>query len=294
MNAATTEAQSNVQLSAGSRPARNRETSRERRSRASASLLMVVIGAAFALPLLWIVLASVDAKATWAVELPHLTFQNFEQALSTNGYSMGNSFILAAVSTAIATVCATMAGYAFSRRRLPWKGPLLLGIVFLSAVPLAILVVPVYQMFATIGWLTILPAALFLSVTSLPFEIYLIKNFIDAVPRELEEAALLERAKTWQVLVFVVTPAALPGICAAAIFGFINAWSAFLVPLVLITLTSQDPGTVTIYGYIGSEVTLYGQIAAFSFTFAIPVLLLYLVSGRVFRGGFVLNAAVKG
>ena len=80
------------------------------------------------------------------------------------------------------------------------------------------------------GLLSIIPTAVFLSVTSLPFEIYLMKNFIDAVPEDLEEAARMERASTFQVLARVIVPLALPGIAAAAIFGFVNAWGSFIVP----------------------------------------------------------------
>jgi len=122
----------------------------------------------------------------------------------------------------------------------PFKGPLILFIIFSSGVPLAIMVIPVYEIFSKFGFLSILPTAVFLSVTSLPFEVYLMKNFIDAVPTDLEEAARMERASTFQVLRRVVIPLALPGIAAAAIFGFVNAW-VLRVPLILISPTNQQP-----------------------------------------------------
>src|SRR3954454_8150551 len=133
-------------------------------------------------------------------------------------------------------------------------------VLFLSGVPLAILIIPVFQLFSLINWLSILPCALFLAVTTLPFEIYLIKNFIDAVPRDLEEAARMERASTFHILTRVVGPLALPGIGAAAIFGFVQAWVSFLIPLVLITSPSQQPGPTAIFGYIGSANVRYGEI----------------------------------
>jgi ABC-type sugar transport system permease subunit len=77
---------------------------------------------------------------------------------------------------------------------------------------LAILIIPIFELFSDLGWLSILPCALFLAVTMLPFEIYLIKNFIDAVPQDLEEAARMERAGTMQILLKVIGPLAMPGI----------------------------------------------------------------------------------
>jgi multiple sugar transport system permease protein len=195
---------------------------------AISNILLGLFGVLFLLPMLWLVLAAVDSNASWSVEIPHLTGANFVAALTgSNLQSIINSVIMAGVSTAIATVAGALAAYALSRRRIPWKGPLLLAVLFLSGVPLAILVIPVFQMFSSISWLSLLPCSLFLAVTSLPFEIYLIKNFIDAVPRDVEEAARMERASTFHILTRVVGPLALPGIGAAAIYGFVTAWGSF-------------------------------------------------------------------
>jgi multiple sugar transport system permease protein len=262
---------------------------------ALSNLLLALMGIVFLLPMLWLIFASLDSNASWSIEMPHLTGAHYKTTVTgDNLRALVNSMILAVVSTAIATVCAALAAYALSRRRIPWKGPLLLAVLFLSGVPLAILIIPVFQMFSTLNWLSILPTALFLAVTSLPFEIYLIKNFIDAVPTDLEEAARMERANTFHILTRVVGPLALPGIGAAAIFGFVTSWGSFLIPLVLITSPDQQPGPTVIFGYIGAANVRYGEIAAFSLMYAVPVFLLYGLSSRLFRGGFVLGGAVKG
>jgi multiple sugar transport system permease protein len=277
------------------RPPANRASLRTLSNQAISNILLALFGVLFLLPMLWLVFASLDEKASWSIEAPHLTGSNFAHALSGgNLHSIINSIVMSGVSTAIATICGALAAYALSRRRIPWKGPALLAVLFLSGVPLAILVIPVFQMFSSIGWLSLLPCALFLAVTSLPFEIYLIKNFIDAVPRDVEEAARMERASTFQILTRVVGPLALPGIGAAAIYGFVTAWGSFLVPLVLITDPTQQPGSIAIFGYIGNAYVRYGDIAAFSLIYAVPIFVLYAVSSRLFRGGFVLSGAVKG
>jgi multiple sugar transport system permease protein len=276
-------------------PEENRDTRRTTARSITSNVMLIVIGFLFLAPMVWLVFSSLDAQATWSVEWPHFTLSNFSQVLTGSDFqALVNSIVLAVLSTLIATVAGMLAAYALSRRRIPFKGPLLLFVLFTSGVPLTILIVPLYQLFATYGLLTIVPTAVFLAVTSLPFEIYLIKNFIDAVPEDLEEAARMEQASTFQVLTKVVGPLALPGIAAAAIFGFVNAWGSFVVPLVLISPATQQPAPVAIYGFIGAANVRYGDIAAYSLVFCIPVFILYALSSRLFREGFVLGGAVKG
>lgn len=276
-------------------PEENRDTHRTTARSITSNVMLLVIGFLFLAPMVWLVFSSLDAQATWSVKWPHFTLSNFSQVLTGSDFqALVNSIVLAVLSTLIATVAGMLAAYALSRRRIPFKGPLLLFVLFTSGVPLTILIVPLYQLFATYGLLTIVPTAVFLAVTSLPFEIYLIKNFIDAVPEDLEEAARMEQASTFQVLTKVVGPLALPGIAAAAIFGFVNAWGSFVVPLVLISPATQQPAPVAIYGFIGAANVRYGDIAAYSLVFCVPVFILYALSSRLFREGFVLGGAVKG
>jgi multiple sugar transport system permease protein len=257
--------------------------------------LLALIGVLFALPMLWLLAASFDAHASWSVEWPHWTWANFQAATASDKMqSLWNSFVLSAVATLISTAASALAAYALSRRRIPWKGPMLLVVLFLSGVPMSILIVPVYQMFATQNFLSILPTAVFLGVTAMPFEIWLIKNFMDAIPIDLEEAARIERANTWQILTRVVGPLALPGIGAGAIYAFVNAWGSFVVPLVLISDPNQQPGPIAIFGFIGAANVRYGDIAAFSLLYSVPVFILYAIMSRLFTGGFTLGGAVKG
>ena len=269
----------------------------ERRVTGPAVLSTLVLGGIallFALPLLWLVLASVDKHASWSIAIPHFTLSNFGSSLADGrGSSLVASLELAAIATVVGTVTGTLAAYAFSRRHIPWKGPALLFVLLLSAVPINVIIIPVYQIFSQAGWLSLIPTAIFLGITGLPFEIWMIKNFIDAVPTELEEAARVENVGTLRIIGRIVVPLAAPGIGAAAIYGFVNAWGAFLIPLVLISNTAQQPAAITVYSFISAAEVNYGGIAAFSILYSLPVLGLYLVMGRWFRGGFVLGGALK-
>ena len=276
-------------------PPENRATQRTRARSATLHLLLGALGVLFLAPMLWLFLASIDKNASWGIEWPHFSLINFRHVLTGSLlHSLWNSVVLAVISTAIASVTGVFAAYSLSRRKIPFKGPLLLFIIFSSGVPLAIMVIPVYEIFSRFGFLSILPTAVFLSVTSLPFEVYLMKNFIDAVPTDLEEAARMERASTFQVLRRVVIPLAMPGIAAASIFGFVNAWGSFVVPLILISPANQQPAPIAIYTFLTLPKAEFGNIAAYSLIFCVPVFILYAVSSRLFREGFVLGGGVKG
>jgi len=276
-------------------PPANRETRQSVVRSTTTHLILSALGILFLAPMLWLLLASIDSHATYGVEWPHFSLINFRHVLTGSLFhALWNSVVLAVISTAIASITGVFAAYALSRRRIPFKGPLLLFIIFTSGVPLAIMVIPVYEIFSRFGFLTIVPTAIFLSVTSLPFEIYLMKNFIDAVPIDMEEAARMEHASTFQILRLVIIPLALPGIAAASIFGFVNAWGSFIVPLILISPTNQQPAPIAIYTFLTLPKAQFGNMAAYSLIFCIPVFILYAVSSRLFREGFVLGGGVKG
>jgi multiple sugar transport system permease protein len=265
------------------------------RAKTVSNLVLIGFGVLFTTPLIWLIFASVDSQAGPTVHWPHFTLSNFSGAgNSQDMQALLDSFYISIIATTVSTVPAALAAYAFSRHHIPWKGPLLLFILMLAGVPVTILIVPIYQEFTRLNYLSLVPASIFLGVTSLPFEIWIIKNFIDAVPIELDESARLERAHTRHILLRVVVPLALPGIGAAAIFGFINAWGNFLVPLVLITSASQQPSPVAIFGFFGGNVIRFGEIAAYSIMYSVPVVILYLAMSRLFRSGFVLGGAIRG
>jgi multiple sugar transport system permease protein len=263
----------------------------------TANAVLAVVGIVFALPLLWLVLASVDQNADWRIRLPDFTIENYQAVLTADGLRpFVNSLTIAAVTTAAAIVLAVLAAYPLSRRHVPGKRTVMLLVLFASGLPVTMMLVPIYQMYAAIHWLdSKLTMSLFLAATALPFAIWLLKNYIDAVPIELEEAAAIEGAGTLRTLLSVVLPLILPGLSVTAVYIFISAWGAFVVPLVLDANPDDQPGTVAIYQFLGAHgFVQFGQLAAFSLLFSLPVVILYLLIARSFRGGFTFGGGVRG
>ena len=261
------------------------------------NVVLILLGCFFLLPMLWMVFASVDSNPDWAIKLPTLTLANFADVLSRADAltSFRSSQILAGTTTVLTTVLALLAAYPLSRMHIPFKRSFMLAILFASGLPVSMLIIPVYQMYVSFGWLDSLYAtALFLSASSLPFAIWLMKNFIDAVPVELEQAAAIDGASTFRILRELVLPLTVPGIAVTGIYTFINAWGAFIIPFVLTYSPENQPGPVEIYNFMGSHgLFKFGDLAVFSLLFSVPVIVLYLFMSRYFSGAFNFGGAVK-
>ncbi len=273
---------------------------RKRRSlaRPVLNVLMVVIGLVFLLPLLWLILASFNPGADGTLSLPHpFSLVNYHLILRAGaGAAVRNSLYLAGVSTVIATAVSTMAGFMLARRKIRFKGLILILVLFLTGLPVTLLLIPTYQLFVNLNWLNSkFYTSIVLASMSVPFSIWLLKNFIGQVPGEFEEAAAIEGASEITILFRIVMPLIIPGILVTAILTFINSWGSFLIPLVLDANPSDTPGAVGIYQFMSANGQVqFGQLAAYSVLFSVPVIILYLISSRWLSGGFSFAGGVKG
>ena len=268
---------------------------RQARPRRSLDAVLLVVLALLAAPLLWLILAAFDANASVQLKLPALTLANFARALEPGPLrGLLNSLLLATIATALATLVSFPAAYVLARRAVPLKQLLLVLVLFLSGVPITVLILPIFDVFSKLQLLSLVPAAVVLAVLNVPFELYIMKTAIEAIPLDLEDAARVERASTATILARIVLPLSLPSVLAAAIYGFINAWGNFLVPLILITEQASQPGPIVIYGFMGSVQVDFGAIAAYSIVYSLPIVLFYLSCSSLFRSGYILGGGLRG
>lgn len=260
-------------------------------------LIMVVIGLFFLVPLLWPILASINPRATLSVTIPaHVSLINFQTIIS-NGLVAGpfaNSLILAISTMLLVIILAGLASYPLSRYPFPFKSFLMYAILFASALPILALVTPLYAMYASLNLTDTLQGVIFFFVASaLPFCIWLMKNFLDSVPFELEEAAWIDGASTLQGLAYVLLPLAAPGIAVVGVWSFLVAWTNFFVPLILLQSQNLLPASVHIYTFFGSYGQVnYGQLAAYAMLYALPAVVLYTLVSRFFVRG--ISGGLKG
>lgn len=272
---------------------------RTTRARLTADAALLLTAAAFAIPLVWLLLASVDTEADLRVRAPSsFTADNFDAVLTDEitFTPMLNSLLLCGGATLLTVVCAALAAYPLSRHHSRWGRPYLLTILFTTCLPITAVMVPVYGLFVQVNLIdTMYGTGLFLATSQLPFSIWLMKNFMDGVPVVLEEAAWTDGASSLQTLTRVVLPLMGPGLTVVTIYTFIQLWGNFFVPFMLILSPEQLPASVSIFSFFGNYGSvIYGQLAAFSILYSAPVLVLYMLIARRLGGGFALGGAVKG
>lgn len=199
-------------------------------------------------PILWILLTAFkyerDAFSTRLFFVP--TLQNFVDIFSPpTSFTpfLINSIIVAGGTVAIAVPLATLAAYAFSRYHFFAKDAVLLLLIATQFIAPVVIVIPFFDLYRRLGLLDSRIGLIILYLSfSMPFAVWMIKGFIDALPTEIEEAALVDGCTPFKVLRYVTFPLIVPGIITAAIFAFIGAWNEFL--FALITTTTKKTLTV--------------------------------------------------
>jgi multiple sugar transport system permease protein len=270
-----------------------------RRARLPADAALVLIGACFVLPLLWLVLASLDAGAGHQTRIPgDVSLDNFA-AVMTPGLlvrPLWNSLVLSTGTAAVNLVAAVLAAYPLSRYESRVNRPFMYTILFGTCLPITAIMVPVYGLFVQLRLLDSMPATIFfMATTTLPMAIWMTKNFMDAVPVSLEEAAWVDGASGLTALRTIVLPLMRQGLGVVFIFVVIQAWGNFFVPFVLLLSEARQPAAVSIFSFFGQHgAVAYGQLAAFSILYSVPVLALYVIVAKGAGSSFALSGAVKG
>lgn len=260
------------------------------------NIFLIAVGVFFALPMAWLVVAPFDANPSMAVRWPDWTLDNFGRLLD-NRYaigSIGNSLIIALGTMAITVLFATVASYALSRVRIPGRDGLLYAMLLLSSIVTGTAaMVPIFQLMNAVGLInTHTGVILVLAGGLLPTVVFILKDFMDSVPKSYEESARLYGAKPHQILSHVVVPVARPGIAFVSIWVVVQVWGNFLVPYLLLRDPTSQPAAVMMYTfYTESGQADLRLISAFSLIFALPVILIYFFVNRKF--GFRFYGGIK-
>ncbi|MDT0194103.1 carbohydrate ABC transporter permease [Arthrobacter sp. AB6] len=280
-------------------PATTGRRQRRRAGSTPADLVLFLIGAGFLLPLLWLILASLDAEAGHELRIPaEAGADNFAAVLTPELLlrPLWNSVVLSGGTAAVTLVAAVLAAYPLSRYQSRFNRPFMYTVLFGTCLPITAIMVPVYGLFVQFELLDSMPATIFfMATTTLPMAIWMTKNFMDGVPASLEEAAWVDGATRMAALRTIVLPLMRQGLGVVFIFVFIQAWGNFFVPFVLLLSEARQPAAVSIFSFFGQHgAVAYGQLAAFSILYSLPVLALYVIVARGAGGSFALSGAVRG
>lgn len=242
-----------------------------------------LFGAFFVLPLLWLTVAPFNTLATFSVTLPQdPSLLNFERVFA-NSFAIRaltqNSILQAGGAMILVTLLATLAAYALSRSSIKGSGVMTYGLVlFSSVVTGTAAMVPIFLMIHRAGLIdTHLAVILVFTGGLLPAAIFIMRDFVDSIPRSYEESALVAGASSWRVFNDIALPIVRPGMMVIAVWAFVNVWGGFLIPFVLLRSSTKMPASVAIYSfYTEAGTPLVTLTAAYSLLYTLPVLLLYL------------------
>jgi multiple sugar transport system permease protein len=264
----------------------------------------IAISTVMLLPLVYSALASIkptaEAAATPPTYLPHgvstdsyRRLWDYQEGLLTY---LGNS-LGAALLTIVFTLLLTVpAGYALARFPIPGKELIFVVLLLALIVPYQALLTPMFLMFAKIGLTNSLTGLAVLHTTiQLPFSLYILRNSFAAVPRELEEAAVMDGAASLQILLRIFLPPTVPAVVTVTLFAFITSWNEFLGALVMMSSSAEFTLPV-ILATARTETSLggtdWGMLQAGVTISIIPCVLVYLLLQRYYMAGL-MSGAVK-
>ena len=261
------------------------------------------------LPVFYMVLSSISTRSEllstpihWIPQNP--TLKNYIDILTpgtttsevakTFKLTLRNSLIVATSVTIISLTLGSMAAYALSRMRIPFRSGILIGIMGTRMIPEVSLVIPLYIIAVRVG-LYNRPLVLILTYLSfaLPFAIWLMTAFFDTIPIELEDAARIDGASHLRTLTSIILPISAPGLVSTALFVFLTAWDEFFFALLFTSTTAAKTVPVAIAEFTGRYVVDVGGMMTGGVMAAIPPVLLSLVFARYIVSGLTAGA-VKG
>lgn len=273
----------------------------DRRSRTRRLLeveLPVLLVVLFAIaPYAWMILTSIKPQAElsiWPVQyLPREgTLQHYRDLISRTSFTgnLGNSMVIACGSALIGLGVSIPAAYAFSRFRFTGRRQLMTAFLVINMFPIVLLIIPLFLLMRTLGLIdTFFGVILGHSTFAIPFAIWMLTSYFNAIPKDLDEAAMIDGASRFDTIRLVVLPLVMPGVVTAGIYIFITSWNEYLFAMML---SGQAVRTVTValQLFIGEFTIQWGLLTAGGTLIALPVTILFLLVQKRLVGGLTAGA----
>lgn len=268
--------------------------------RRSPLYVVLVIGAVASLvPFLWMVIASTHTTASiFATPMPLLPggelWNNLARLQADTGFArvMLNSVLVAVVYTAFSCIVSAMCGYGLAKYRFRGRGIMLGGVLLTMMIPGQVLLVPLFQMMASVGWINSFQA-LILPFLANAFGIFLMRQAFLDFPDSLIESARIDGASEIKTFYRIVLPVARPQLAALVIYTFISQWNSFIWPLLMLNSEEKYTLPVALNTMVGLSRVDYSGLMLGSLLATLPLLVVFLLFQKQFIAGL-MGGAVKG
>jgi arabinogalactan oligomer/maltooligosaccharide transport system permease protein len=274
--------------------------------RALLHMALVVICLVTLYPVLWVVgmaLSPTQGLVSGLWPLPaHPTLQNFAELLTASDSAgrlifwrqLFNSLVVATLTTVVGLGVSVTAAYAMSRWSFPGRKLGLTGLLATQMFPATMMTIPLYAILDRLRLLNTLSGlVLVYATTAIPFCVWMLKGYFDTIPKDLEEAALLDGASPGQIFVRVVLPLARPALAVTALFSFMTAWNEFILAATFLDDAARFTLPVALQQLVGEYRTEWGHFAAGALLVSAPVMAVFFALQRHLVGGLTAGG-VKG
>jgi multiple sugar transport system permease protein len=256
--------------------------------------LGLVLGLIYAgFPVLWMLFSSIKSNTEIFSLPPRILPEVFTLSAYQSIFSSPmkvrfflNSYFVATVVTLLTLIVAIFAGYGFSRYSFKFKKPLNLFIISTQTVPPITLLIPYFGMVVSFKMYDTYFALIFTyMVFTLPYAILMMTGYFNTLPKELDEAVMVDGGSSFFALRKVLVPLSLPGIVATGVYTFLLAWNEFLFALTLTKSTEMRTVPIGIQQLMGQHAYEWNEMMAMSLLGSLPILIMYLVAQRYFLAG---------
>ena len=257
-------------------------------------------------PVLWVLKMALSPSQGFALSAnpfpSEVTLDNFRDLLFAQdmegnwlfAHQLWNSSLIALVTTAIGLSFAATAAYAFSRLRFPGREVGMNLFLVTQMFPGVVMTIPLYIILEKLGLLNSLSGmALIYSTTALPFCVWMLKGYFDTIPKELEEAAIMDGMSRLAIFLRILVPLARPGIVVTGLFSFMTAWNEFILAATFLSEPTAFTLPVALQQYVGDYNTEWGRFAAGAVLVSLPVMALFFALQKHLVGGLTAGS-VKG
>lgn len=245
------------------------------------TVLLVVVAIGMVFPMAWMFLVSLRANPEQYATMADMargttTTLNYTDAWQSDNffqYFLNSSYVAAVVTAGNVLFC-FWAGYAFARHRFVGRAMLLATVLGVMIIPQQVIMIPLYRLISELGWLSTY-WALIVPWLVTPFGIFLVRQYIENMPADIEDAARLDGAGEWHILFRIVMPLCRPILTVLAIYIFLSNWNSFLFPFLFTDDESHRTLPVGLAFYLGKQSIDWGHLMAGASIAALPVLLLF-------------------
>ncbi len=267
--------------------------------RALATLVGLLVTALMLFPVYWMVANSLETtqdifRIPAAIIPTTITFEPYIEVWQTQLPHLATSLLVALGTALFSLIIATPAAYALAHFRLRLTVAVVFLLLLTQMIPTVTLTTPMFLIFNQFGLLNSYTGLILADSTyAIPFAVLILRAFLQAIPRELAQAAFVDGAGEWGAFLRIIVPLAVPGIVTAGLFSFLFAWGDFIYALTLMTNNELEPVSVSIYNFLGQYNQAWNDAMAVATLASIPAALLLVLFQRSITTGLTAGA-VKG